>query len=115
MITRSNDRPTLKDIDGSVKGRVMLMSIKIVDPFTEEPEPLYEFIEEGDHDEDPWTFALGLQRGIEKDWSDREWSIVGNWRARYLRWAYTLERYIPGPHTPEEYIATFEERGGVAP
>lgn len=114
MITKANDRPKLSDIDGTVKGRVMLVSIKIVDPFHEDPEPLYEDIAEGDHDEDPWTFALGLQRGIERDWPGREWSIVGNWRARYLRWVQQMQHTFPGEHTPADYLDLYKEARGEA-
>lgn len=110
MLTKSNDtRPTLKDIDGTVLGKVQLMSIKLVDDFDEDPEQMHTFIEEGMHDEDPWTFAMGLMRGIEKDWPGHEWAIVGNWRARYLRWAHTMRSWITAPHTPEDYLATFDE------
>jgi hypothetical protein len=113
MITRTNDQPTLEAIDGRVLGRVMLMSIRIVDPAYEEPEPLYEDITEGDHDEDPWTFALGLQRGIERDFPDREWAIVGNWRARYLRWVHQMN-LMPGPgeYPPQEYLALWKKERG---
>lgn len=110
MLTKSNSkRPTLKDIDGTVPGKVQLMSVKLVDDMFDEPELMATPIYEGDHDKDPWTFAMGLMRGIEQDWPDHEWAIVGNWRARYLRWAHTMPSFLPGPHTPEDYLATFDE------
>jgi hypothetical protein len=109
MITEG--RPLLKDVDGTVKGAVMLMSIRVVDPFTDDPQQLHEYIAEGDHDEDPWTFALGFREGIKKDWPGHEWAIVGNWRARYLRWAHTMAWTLgEGTYSPEEYIETFEKR-----
>lgn len=110
MIAKTgHERPTLADIDGTVKGKAVLMSIKLVDEFDEDPEQMHTLITEGEYDEDPWTFAMGLMRGIEKDWPDHEWAIVGNWRARYLRWAHTMPSYVTGPHTPEEYLATFDQ------
>jgi hypothetical protein len=112
MLTKTGHaRPRLADIDGTVKGRVQLMSIKLVDEL-EDPEQMHTPITEGDHDEDPWTFAMGLMRGIEMDWPDHEWAIVGNWRARYLRWATTLVQWLPDADTsPVAYLATFDKRG----
>lgn len=107
MLTKG--RPALADIDGTVPGKAMLMSIKLVDSLDgEDPEQMHTFFEEKEGDPDPWTFALGLKAGIEDDWPDHEWAIVANWRARYLRWAYTMPAFLPGPHTPEEYLATFD-------
>jgi hypothetical protein len=110
MLTRTGrERPTLADVDGTVKGKVQLMSVKLVDGLSHDTEHMCTYIEEGEYDEDPWTFAMGLMRGIEKDWPDHEWAIVGNWRARYLRWAATMPAFLPGPHTPEAYLATFRK------
>jgi hypothetical protein len=107
MLTRTgHEKPTLADVDGTVKGKVQLMSIRLRE---NNPEQYATYIEEGMYDDDPWTFAVGLMRGIEMDWPDHEWAIVGNWRARYLRWAATMPSFLPGPHTPEAYLATFRK------
>lgn len=79
-------KPTLTDVDGTVLGRVQLMSIRLVDPYDGTPQMMHEYIEEADDRPNPWAFAEGLKRGIEADWPDHHWAIVGNWRARYLMW-----------------------------
>lgn len=111
MLTKTgHKRPTLADVDGTVPGKAMLMSVKLDE---DEPGQMCTiFVEEPDAPADPWTWAEGLMRGIEDDWPDHEWAIVGNWRARYLRWAYTMQSVIPGEHTPDEYVAMFKEHRG---
>lgn len=81
------NKPTLADVDGSVPGKVQLVAIKLVDGFGEDPKMTHTYFEEdGNSDRDPWLMAEGLKRGIEDDWPEHHWAIVGNWRARYLKW-----------------------------
>lgn len=106
MITKTGDKPTLADIDGTVPGRAVLMSARTD---SDNSEPMAETRDEQPGDTyDPWTTLEGLQRSIEADFPDRGWAIVGNWRARYLRWAHTMQFIIPGDHTPQDYLETFE-------
>lgn len=107
MITKTGDKPTLADVDGTVPGRAVLMSIKVVDTLDEDPEQMHTDLVETEGQPDPWTWALGLMRSMEDDWPVHEWAIVGNWRARYLRWKVMMP--IPGEHSPEEYVALWEK------
>lgn len=109
MITKTGDKPTLADVDGSVKGRAVLMSIKVGDTLDEDPEQMHTDLVEDEKHDDPWGWALILMRSMEDDWPDHEWAIVGNWRARYLRWVQQMLTVIPGGgHTPEQYLESFE-------
>lgn len=106
MITKTGDKPTLADVDGTVPGKAMLMSVRLDE---DNPGQMCTIFEEGPDDPvDPWTRAEGLMRGIEADWPEHEWAIVGNWRAKYLRWAHTMPAFLPGPHTPQEYLEAFK-------
>lgn len=105
MITKTGDKPTLADVDGTVPGRAMLLCIRLDE---DRPDQMYNLFEETpDAPADPWTFAEGLMRSIEGDFPEHEWAIVGNWRAKYLRWELQMKRTIPGEFTPQEYLETF--------
>lgn len=81
-------KPKLADVDGTVPGKVQLLSVRLVDGLTEDPKLMATYIEEAEDRPNPWLFAEGLKRGLEDDWPEHHWAIVGNWRARYLLWVH---------------------------
>ena|SRR5690606_7433839 len=81
-----NGKPTLADMDGTVPAKVQLMAIKLVDEIGNDPKMMHMYFEEASDRPNPWRSAEGLKRGIEGDWPEHHWEIVGNWRARYLMW-----------------------------
>jgi hypothetical protein len=88
QLTKTGDEhPTLADIDGRVPGRVQLVSIALREEVTpKDGSFMHSYFEEEEGQADPYLRAEGLMRSIEDDWPDSEWAIIGNWRARYLRW-----------------------------
>lgn len=73
---------------------------------------MHNYFEEAEGKSDPWSMAVGLKRSIEGDWPDHHWAIVGNWRARYLRWVTQMKEmglnFSESDLSPEEYLETFK-------
>lgn len=80
-------KPILRDIDGTVPGKVQLVCIRLAEELPRRDDYMHTYFEEKLGDErDPWLRAEGLYESLKKDWPEHEWAIVGNWRARYLVW-----------------------------
>jgi hypothetical protein len=102
-------KPTLKDVDGRVPGRVQLVSIRLDE---DDPKQMCTFFEEESGKRDPYLRAEGLMRSLEDDWPEHEWAMIGNWRARYLLWAWNMENmgldFGEDALSPQAYLDTFE-------
>jgi hypothetical protein len=79
-------KPTLADVDGTIPGKVQLLAVLLEEDLPNRGGLMNTYVEEADGQPNPWLFAEGLKRGIERDWPDHQWAIVGNWRAHYLMW-----------------------------
>jgi hypothetical protein len=105
-------KPTLADVDGTTLGKVQLVSLKLVEGFGESPELMHTYFEEGAGRVDPWLQAEGLKRGIEDDWPEHYWAIVGNWRAMYLAWVRRMRGLgflSEEDWSPSAYLETFSK------
>ena len=107
-------KPTLKEIDGSIKGYAALVSIDMTEPF-DPADPanslMYSDFTEGESETgyDPYTLAVGLRESLWSNWPGRDWNIFANPRAKYLRWKYDMDALGLGvEHTPKDYLASFD-------
>lgn len=100
-LTRPTD-PTLADVDGTTPARAALLCIRL-DPY--DPEQMHTIFVEGEGEcTDPWASAERLQSSLASDWPEHVWTIVGNERARFLRWKDGMDQLLGGPNTPQEYL-----------
>lgn len=100
------ETPELKDVDGTTMGRASLIAINLEDAYNDSGNALMRNdFDEGD-DADPMQACERLRESIEGDWPEHIFTIVGNERANYLRWARLMKECgIESEElTPQEYL-----------
>lgn len=103
--------PTLADVDGREPGKVQLLAAPLVEDMPKRGGMTHAYFEEEEGKRDPWLRAEGLKLSLEGDWPEHHWAIVGNWRARYLKWRRVQQGmgFLPEEAwSPEAYVDLYK-------
>lgn len=93
---------TLADVDGTIPGRAILVSLKL----DYDTNPYFDVNVEGQHGcTDPFATCERTLLAIGDDFPDHVHTMVGNERAKYLAWKRRLGSMFSGDHSPAEYLA----------
>lgn len=92
------------EIDGTVKGRAVLLIVNIDDPNGRQG-VMHDFLVEGEHGcTDPHLSADRLWEATKDDWPNHTHTILLNERARYLMAARRMKRLIDVDCTVDQYL-----------
>lgn len=96
---------TLKDIDGTILGRAVVVGIDMAGP-SGDIEPMFtDFVVEGAGGcHDPIQKCQAFQIALEGDWPTHHFAIIANPRAQYLTYARRMREMGMTPNSPREYL-----------